>query len=194
MRIFIAIIVLIFSFQSWTKADDIGDFQVDGMSIGDSLLDYFSENEIKKEIKETLKRKHQYKNNFIDLVFDARVDQNYAYTMITIKSNDNNYTIHVIAGIVNFKNDIKNCYPKMKEISKEIKNAFSKKIKTTKDNRKHWADKTGNSKFKSIVFKFKGGDIDVICYDWSKNMTKKYNYWDKLMLSIKSKEFQNTAF
>ena len=51
MRIFIAIIVLIFSFQSWTKADDIGDFQVDGISIGDSLLDYFSEEKILNSIR-----------------------------------------------------------------------------------------------------------------------------------------------
>ena len=40
MRIFIAILVLIFSLQSWTKADDIRDFEIEGMSIGDSLLDY----------------------------------------------------------------------------------------------------------------------------------------------------------
>ena len=47
MRAFIAVLVLIFSFQSWTKADDISDFQIEGISIGDSLLDYFSREEIK---------------------------------------------------------------------------------------------------------------------------------------------------
>ena len=46
MRIFIAVIVLIFSLQSWTKADDIRDFQIEGMSIGDSLLDFYSKDEI----------------------------------------------------------------------------------------------------------------------------------------------------
>ena len=48
MRVFIAVLVLIFSFQSWTKADDISEFEIEGMSIGDSLLDYFSKNEIKE--------------------------------------------------------------------------------------------------------------------------------------------------
>ena len=43
MRVFIAVLVLIFSLQSLTKADDISDFQIEGMSIGDSALDYFSE-------------------------------------------------------------------------------------------------------------------------------------------------------
>ena len=46
MRVFIIVLVLIFSFQSWTKADDISDFQIEGMSVGDSLLDYYSEKQI----------------------------------------------------------------------------------------------------------------------------------------------------
>ena len=34
-------------------ADDISDFQIEGMSIGDSLLDYMTEEEILKEIEIT---------------------------------------------------------------------------------------------------------------------------------------------
>ena len=41
MRVFVAVLVLIFSLQSLTKADDIRDFEIEGMSIGDSLLDYY---------------------------------------------------------------------------------------------------------------------------------------------------------
>ena len=43
MRIFILVILLIISFQSLTKADDIEDFEIEGISIGDSLIKYFSE-------------------------------------------------------------------------------------------------------------------------------------------------------
>ena len=46
MRVFIAVLVLIFSLQSFSKADDISDFEIEGMSIGDSALDFFSEEEI----------------------------------------------------------------------------------------------------------------------------------------------------
>ena len=54
MRVFIAVLVLIFGLKSWTKADDIRDFQIEGMSVGDSLLDYFSKEEIKSdEIEKT---------------------------------------------------------------------------------------------------------------------------------------------
>ena len=46
MRVFLTVLILIFSLQSWTKADDIRDLQIEGMSIGDSLLDFFSEEKI----------------------------------------------------------------------------------------------------------------------------------------------------
>ena len=46
MRILSFIFIFIFSCQSLTKADEIKDFEIEGMSIGESLLDYFSNEEI----------------------------------------------------------------------------------------------------------------------------------------------------
>ena len=43
MRVFLTVLILIFSLQSWTKADDIRDFEIEGISIGESLLKYFDE-------------------------------------------------------------------------------------------------------------------------------------------------------
>ena len=53
MKIYLIILSLIFSFQSLSKADDIRDFQIEGMSIGDSLLDFMSEAEIKQRTQIT---------------------------------------------------------------------------------------------------------------------------------------------
>ena len=49
MRVFLSALILIFGLQSWTKADDIRDFQIEGMSIGDSLLDFYQEDEINEK-------------------------------------------------------------------------------------------------------------------------------------------------
>jgi len=43
-------LIIILSLQSFTIADDIQDLEIEGMSVGDSLLDYFSEDEIKNNI------------------------------------------------------------------------------------------------------------------------------------------------
>ena len=48
MRLFIAVLILIFGFHSWAKADDISDFEIEGMSIGDSLLNFYERLTIQK--------------------------------------------------------------------------------------------------------------------------------------------------
>ena len=44
------IVIFLFFFNTIAKADDISEFEVEGISIGDSALDYFS--------KETLNKKN----------------------------------------------------------------------------------------------------------------------------------------
>ena len=51
MRIILSIFILIFSLQSWSKAEDIRDFEIEGMSIGKSVLDYFDIKEINSREK-----------------------------------------------------------------------------------------------------------------------------------------------
>ena len=46
MRLFLTVLIIIFSLQPWTKADDIRDFEIEGINIGDSLLLYSSKKEI----------------------------------------------------------------------------------------------------------------------------------------------------
>ena len=48
MRVLIAVLFLIFSFTSLSNADDVRDFQIEGISIGDSVLDFYTEIEINK--------------------------------------------------------------------------------------------------------------------------------------------------
>ena len=51
MKIFLSILIIIFSFQSSTNADDIRDFQIEGISIGDSALEFFDKKEIEERKK-----------------------------------------------------------------------------------------------------------------------------------------------
>jgi hypothetical protein len=64
MKRLLLILILTFSFQTLAKADDIKDFEIEGMSIGDSALDYFSKDQIIKNSRNYYKNKknlHQFK-------------------------------------------------------------------------------------------------------------------------------------
>ena len=55
MKTILTLFVLFFS--SSVLPEDISDFEIEGISIGDSLLDYMQENEIKNEIFENKKNR-----------------------------------------------------------------------------------------------------------------------------------------
>jgi hypothetical protein len=51
MKRLLLILILTFSFQTLTKADDIADFEIEGMSIGDSILDYYNREDLKNHTR-----------------------------------------------------------------------------------------------------------------------------------------------
>ena len=77
MRIFLTVLIFVFNLQSWTKADDIRDFEIEGMSIGDSLLDHFSESEIQKA--KSIRTPYFHKDKFIELEIKTKNSKNYDY-------------------------------------------------------------------------------------------------------------------
>ena len=101
MKKFILIFIMFVCFQSWTKADDIRDFEIEGLSIGDSLLNFASEKKIKSSISS-----NQYTNNkYIIYMVDKFVDlTNYDFLAATVKKNDNQYIITSLKGAIFYKN------------------------------------------------------------------------------------------
>jgi len=187
MKILLSILILIFSFQSLTKASDIRDFEIEGMSIGDSLLNYFSE----EEIKVNEKNAYEQKNRFIIIGFYKHSNfQIYDNVQVTYKKNDKKYLLYALEGKIYYKENIEECYSKknliVEDISETLKN-IAKKFDT--GSKKHEADKSGNSKTTVVEFWFENGDLArVICTDWSKELENK-NYWDDLSVILNDKEY-----
>ena len=169
-----------FSFQSWTKADDIRDFQIEGISVGDSLLDYYSKNELQKDFFYNSKKWASI----------SKADPNfktYGGFQVHVKSNDEKYIIGSIEGMILYSNNIEKCYLKQNEISLEL-DKLLKNSKKDQWEKIHSADK--NSTTKAITYELDSGDkIGIYCYDWSEN--NKNEFVDKLGVLIKSKEFNN---
>ena len=192
MRLFIAVLVLIFSFQSWTKADDISDFEIEGMSIGDSALDYFSESEIKESKQET---QYPASDRYIILTF-AEIDRFEVYDSVQIdyKKKDNEYVIASIMGMLSFLNDIDACYEKQKIIANEVSLLFPK-AKKQEGKQKKVFDKTGKSTSYLYEFHLSTGDVvQISCDDWSEEMNKRHNLTDYLGVSVMSKDLVNFLY
>ena len=188
MRVFITVLVLIFSFQSFTKADDIRDFEIEGISIGDSLLDYFSEDKIKKEIRTNLFKMIEDKTFVLSEFSNVDFFLTYDGAQIVFKRNDDKYKIFGIHGTIFFKNNISECYDKLKEISLIISSSINY------EDRNDFNDlDLGNDrgKYTGTTFYLEKGIISIHCYDWSEEIENERNWIDNLKVNIKSDEYEN---
>ena len=186
MRVLFIVLILIFSFQSWTKADDIKEFEIEGMSIGDSLLKFYSETEILNQLSKT---HSTIKNNDIKRVyFDISNPDLYSTINIHFK-NDKSYKIVSIGGIQYFENDMIGCYNKQEKVIGDIEESFPEANRSNLVKSKHTSDPTGKSSVRDTWFNLSNGQIYISCTDWSDQMTKKHNWTDNLGIYLESFEY-----
>ena len=119
MRVFLSVLVLILSLQSFTKADDISDFEIEGISVGDSLLDHYSIN----EINEALKNPSYYKNKIFVEIFVNYKGSEFDYLQVALQTNDKTFIIEKIMLVKDFTNKIQEC-KKFKEKLKQNKRQY----------------------------------------------------------------------
>ena len=131
VRIFLSLLILIFGFQSWVKADDIRDFEIEGLSIGDNLTKYMT-------IDEIINNDHAnypVDSKFYEISYSGNLKQ-YEYVNVGIKRNDDNFKIYFIRGI-NIVENKKDCLKTKKIIAEDLKELFPK-FYFLEGNQKHY--------------------------------------------------------
>jgi len=182
--------LFLFSFSTPSFAGDIRDFEIEGMSIGDSLLDYFSEEQIKNQ-----KQKNQYPSSDKFIIYTFNNDQQnksfddfeiYDAITIDIMKDDKKYVIEALSGALKFKNSIDDCHEKKLEIEKELSTLF-KNAKTRKTKMKKFLDKSGESLSFTTDYILSTEDVaQITCDDWSEKFA---SFPDVLMLNLMSKKY-----
>ena len=128
MKRLIIILILTLSFQSWTKANDIEEFEIEGMSIGDSLLNFITKKSIITEI-ENKGTSVYYDNDYVSILLSEMKNKLLIYNDVkaVIKQNDQSYKIYALEGLLAFEN-IDECHKNQLEISDEIKGSLNLKV------------------------------------------------------------------
>ena len=186
MRKLLLILILILSFQTFSNADNINELEIEGMSVGESLLDHFSKKEIKLFMKSP--NSFTYKDNrFIAISTHASYElysnptkddpyadtrDNYEYVGVIIDPSDKKYIIHEISAYINFPNDFESCKKQKDEIVSSISSSFSN-VKFETETSPHHYDKSGDSISYDTWFYFKNGYVSAHCENWSEKLTKK---------------------
>ena len=194
MKKIISILILVLTLQTPSQADDIRDFQIEGMSLGDSLLDYISKELI---IIEKNKSSAYVSKDFFIAEFKSKSlktlnTNTYTSFKAHVKKNDDSYKIHSLSGMISFQGKSFNeCKKRKKEVSNELSKIFKTAERREGKLQDAAFDKTGDSKTISTYFFLPNGVVRVICYDTSKALEDKYNWIDSLDIIIYTLEFKN---
>ena len=92
--------LVLFSFSAPSFADDISDFQIEGMGIGDNVSEFFTEMQI---IQNTVK--YHTNNKFITLEFN-NLDSLKTYGALQLAYKSENKIIQNITGLISYKYNI----------------------------------------------------------------------------------------
>ena len=186
MKLKIILILAIFiSFHSISRANDISEFEVEGISVGNSLLDFLSKDEIQNNTLPYFENKRKY---FIVGYFNNL--NKYDQIELYLKSGDKKYIIRSIIGGV-FTPNYNKCLNQKKDVVKELDQVFSN-IKKISGSKSHEADVTGNSKHHIDQYNLGyPNHIRVECTNFTKEMINSGMAQNSLNIVVMSKEIND---
>lgn len=179
------ILIITFFIQS-SKADDITEFEIEGMSINESLLNFMTKEEIEKEL--TNEKSFYYDNKkYVSILSSQKIYENltiYDDLSIVLNPNDKQFLIKGLEGLLIIKNDIISCQKKQQNIASDINKLFSENFldKAEYDIEKDQLDEFKSINYVDLVFPNNSGEFRIAC----KEKNDKENY---LYVIINSSEF-----
>ena len=178
------LIISILSFQTLSLADNIRYFQIEGMKIGDSALDYFSESQL--EDNEQGWHNYSYKEYSTSFVPGKGI---YNWFLVSYKNDDNNFTIEALAaGFEKSNYDNKECNNKLDSVALNISELFKNTVQEEKKSYKLKSDAariypfTGTSTVTSLSFNFlDGAKIILACYNMDKEAKENESFLTSIL-------------
>ena len=180
-------------------ASSIYDLQIEGISIGDSLLDYMTKDEILEEIEYTkdfyyyLKEPNKYVEVYLRddfAIFDMLslfIRNNSSNAYVTNKNEK--YTIISIRGGIAYDDDLEGCVQKRNEIAED----FSEML----FNAEKWDtifpksdDPSGKSITDKVYFELEEGTLQLACTNYEETFRIKNNIVNSLAVIVRTEEIR----
>jgi hypothetical protein len=195
------ILILLFSFFLLSShsvfADDISDFQIEGISIGDSLLDYMTEDEILEEIDNS---ERYYYLNEPNKFAEIYLKQGFSlYDNISVfistepssqylTNKNEKFIIVSVRGIIVYNEEFDSCIIQRDKIIKDLSKMFPNSTKT-ENIFSHSADPSGDSIVDYVDYELdSGASIYINCQDFEEVLRARKKWSDSLNIVTQTKE------
>ena len=195
------LLILLLSTSQITFADEytyeeesLRNFEVLGMSIGDSLLDFMPEVDILYGIEQHINlNRYSYlkePNKFLEITVPKQEHELYDGAVVFIKNTiPKDYTIQGIRGSRYYIEDFDTCIKKRNQIAEILTNFFPDAETGSLIDE----DNEGITDTFSIGYPAKNRIIDVFCSDLEETYRLKNNFKEGLTFVVRNKEFSDWA-
>jgi len=183
MKKFLGILILVFTLQTPSQADDVRDLEIEGMSVGDSLLDYYSSEEIELRVSRIISnyKSDKFIRSSFPSGFGSKEFKIYDFIGVHFKKKDSTYKLHALSGAFLIHNKSK-CIKKHDEIVKDLSKIFTSKPKYNV-----FEDEEGE--VITSHFSLDNGGIAVRCNILNEEILKKNNWNRSLRVLITTNTF-----
>ena len=187
--------VFLFIFGCENK-EYVKDFKIEEIAVGDSLLTYFSKEDIL-----SLQRTEDVMGNpidlkdyvYIDSQFDNYQFETYDSLQVYYKLDDEKFIIHGIGGIIWFDTNLKKCNEKYYEVKSILDEQFKSPVKEEFLDYKDIREGMGTTKKNIMYFDFDdGSSIDIKCQDYDNELLNLSDYFQTFIFSNEFNEFRNS--
>lgn len=181
--------LVVFFVLGCEQKEYVKDFKVEGIAVGDSLLTYFSE----EDILET-QRKTDIMGNpidlegriYIDSVFDKYQFETYQSLQMYYRLDDEKYIIHGVGGGIFYGYDADKCNNKYFEVKKILEEQYTTPEITEYKDEKDGREGMGDTTINETSYDFEDGSlIRIECNNFDNELLEIADYF---MLTIFSKE------
>lgn len=179
MNRLLLVFILVFGFQSLIKAEGVIEFEIEGISIGDSLLDHYS----KKEIESWVVTNYPSSDKYYKV--ETRLnDGEYEVISFHLKKNDPKFIVTELNGGKFFGTNFSKCSKFQNKVISDI-SGHTRNLE--KDTYRYYYKKVeeGKSYADIIEFTYPNGDlIRTWCVNWTSIVEKKLNFEDNFAISM----------
>ena len=186
------LLILFLSISQITSADELSDFEVLGMSIGDSLLDFMPEVDIFYGIEQHINT-NRYSNRkephkFLEIEVPKQEHYLYDGATVFIKNTiPRDYTIYGLRGYRYYIEDFDACIKRRNQIVGILTNFFPDAETGSGVNK----DNKSISDTFSIGYPAKNRMIDVFCTDLEETYRLENKFNEGLSFIVRNKEFSD---
>lgn len=172
------------------EVNDVMDFDIEGIHLGELVTEHFSISYIANHTRENYYDAYKDPYRFTTIAVEgAEYTQNWELVEVTFDSK--NLVIHAVTGGNFYDSNFDKCYNDLNRLAVFVEKIYPEAPFQGPLESFHQVDPYQESTFTHQDFFLNNGTVSIHCYDWSKRFSNQYGWTDNIQLQVRSNQLND---